>query len=129
MNDSSRTLVLIIAVFTGVSGILQMLMPSLVLKAVGADITTSTTHFFAIIGMFMALFSGLMIHVVYSEKPNPDAVLWCALQKLGAFVAVGLGIMNEVFSLLAIGIALFDLFSGLLFFYYYKTILEAHEVA
>jgi hypothetical protein len=78
--------------------------------------------------MFMALFGGLMLHAIYSAHPNRVAILWCALQKLGAFVAVGLGIFNDIFSIMAGAVALFDLFSGLLFLYYLKT-LKASETA
>lgn len=84
-------------------------------------------HFFAIVGMFMALFGGMMLHAVYSAYPNKVAILWASFQKLGAFAAVGLGILNEIFSPIAAGVAFFDLFSGLLFLYYLRT-LRSHEV-
>lgn len=84
-------------------------------------------HFFAIVGMFMALFGGMMLHAVYSAYPNEVVVLWAAFQKLGAFAAVGLGILHEVFSPIAAGVALFDLFSGLLFLYYLRS-LRSHEI-
>jgi hypothetical protein len=49
-------------------------------------------------------------------------VFWSALQKLGAFVAVTLGVLNGLFSWMALSVAVFDLFSGLLFLYYMKTL-------
>jgi len=128
MRLSIRLLVLIISVMTCISGMMQMLNPGFVLNFIGAEITPASSHFFGIVGMFMTLFGGLMIHALYSVHPNRVAVFWCALQKLGAFVAVGLGIINEVFSMIAAGVAFFDLFSGLLFLYYLKT-LKSGETA
>lgn len=121
-------MLLIISVLTIISGIVQVFAPAFVLHFVGAEVTPTTAHFFGIVGMFMALFGGLMLHSLYSEHPNQVAVLWCAFQKLGAFVAVGLGIFNDIFSIMAAVVAIFDLFSGLLFLYYFKT-LKVRETA
>lgn len=128
MRLSLRLIVLIISVLTCLSGLVQMINPGFVLNFIGAEITPASAHFFGIVGMFMTLFGGLMIHALYSVHPNQVAVLWCALQKLGAFVAVGLGIIHEVFSMMAAGVAVFDLFSGILFLYYLKT-LQSGETA
>ncbi len=128
MKFSIRLLVLLISVLTFLSGMVQMIAPAFVLHFVGAEVTPTAAHFFGIVGMFMALFGGLMGHALYSAHPNRVAVLWCALQKLGAFVAVSLGIINDVFSMMALGVALFDLLSGILFFYYLKT-LKTSEAA
>jgi hypothetical protein len=115
-----RLVVLIISVATILSGLVQMIVPGFVLNFVGAQITPTTSHFFAIIGMFMTLFGCLMVHTIYNVMSNPSTVLWCALQKLGASVAVFLGIFHRIFSAPAAGVALFDLCSGILFFYYIK---------
>ena len=55
---------------------------------------------------------------------NPEAMI-SALQKLGAFVAVSLGVWRGLFSVLALGVAGFDLFSGVLFLWYWLTIRSA----
>ncbi len=120
MNKYLNVIVILISLATILSGLTQLIMPGFVLAFIGASITDTTSHFFAIIGMFMALFGGLMLHAVYSAQPQKPAILWCAFQKLGAFVAVGLGIISGIFSPIAAGVALFDLFSGLLFLYYLK---------
>jgi hypothetical protein len=125
MKISIRLLVLIISVLTLISGMVQVIAPAFVLHFVGAEVTPTAAHFFGIVGMFMALFGGLMIHALYSVHTNEVAVLWCALQKLGAFVAVGLGIFHDIFSIMAAAVALFDLFSGLLFLYYLKTLKDS----
>ena len=122
MNKFLNLIVIVISFATILSGLSQLIMPGFVLAFIGATITETSSHFFAIIGMFMALFGGLMLHAVYSAQPQKPAILWCAFQKLGAFVAVGLGIINGIFMPIAAGVALFDLFSGLLFLYYLKKI-------
>lgn len=96
-------------------------MPGFVLGIIGASVTPTSSHFFAIVGMFMALFGGLMLHAIYSATPQRPAILWCAFQKLGAFAAVSLGVFSGVFSALAMAVAIFDLVSGFLFLYYLKT--------
>jgi len=115
-------IVVLISAATVLSGGLQVLAPAFVLRLVGAEITPTTSHFFAIIGMFMFLFGGLMLHTVYSARSSRVPVLWCALQKIGACIAVGIGIYNGLFSMMAAGVALFDLLSGLLFLYYHTTL-------
>ena len=120
LNKYLNLIVIVISLVTILSGLSQVFMPSFVLELIGAETSLTTSHFFAIIGMFMALFGCLMLHAIYSTHTSLEAVLWCALQKLGAFVAVTLGVFNGIFSPLALGVALFDLFSGLLFLYYLK---------
>lgn len=125
MKKYIHSIVIIISVATVLSGLTQVFAPGFVLNFVGAEVTATSAHFFGIVGMFMGLFGGLMLHALYHEHPNQVAILWCAFQKLGAFVAVGLGIFHDIFSLMAAGVALFDLFSGLLFLYYLKTLKDS----
>lgn len=120
MHRFLNLIVLLISLATILSGLTQLVMPRFVLNVIGANIDDTSAHFFAIIGMFMALFGGLMLHAVYSATPQRPAILWCAFQKLGAFAAVGLGIINGIFMPIAAAVALFDLFSGLFFLYYLK---------
>ncbi len=120
MKRYIQPLVLIISVVTVLSGITQMLKPDFVLRFVGGEITPTTIHFFAIIGMFMMLFGGLMIQTIYSTGKGTAAILWCALQKLGASIAVFIGIAKGLFEFQAGAVALFDLLSALIFLYYLK---------
>ncbi|MEX2592904.1 MAG: patatin [Anditalea sp.] len=120
MKKYLNLFVVIISVVTILSGLAQVVMPAFVLNFIGAETSPTSSHLFGIVGMFMALFGGLMLHTVYSAQTSKEAVLWCAFQKLGAFVAVSLGIINGLFAFIAIGVALFDLFSGILFIYYLK---------
>ncbi len=108
-----------IAAITVLSGLLQMVRPQWVLALVGGDIAPASNHFFAIVGMFMVLFGAMLWQALAAERPQPIPVFWCGLQKLGATAAVGLGVSRDLFSWLALGVAGFDLFSGILILLYW----------
>jgi len=122
MKKYLRLTILLISIATLLSGGLQLFEPGIVLNFVGVGIDTSTKQLFATIGMFMFLFGAMMIHALYNEENNRVVIFWSALQKLGASLAVFIGILKGVFISLTAGIAIFDLLSGLLFFYYLKTL-------
>jgi uncharacterized protein YjeT (DUF2065 family) len=110
---------IVIAAVTVLSGLLQMVLPGLVLKIVSAQATPTTQHFFAIIGMFMMLFGGALLQVLFSPEPQTVVVLWVGLQKFGASIPVSLGVFRLIFSPFALLIAGFDLLSGLLILWYW----------
>lgn len=118
--------IVIISVITVVSGLTQLFMPRFVLGFIGAETAAPAAHFFRIVGMFMALFGGLLLHTVYSAAPGSTAVIWCALQKLGAAAMVGIAVQSGLFSTLALGVAAFDLISAFLLFAYFND-LRKHE--
>ncbi len=120
--------ILIISFITLISGITQLFFPEFVLKMTGAEVSETSSHFFATIGMFMILFAGLMIQTVYSKDTGSAAIFWSAMQKLGAGIAVIAGILKGLFALQAAPVAGFDLLSGILFFYYlqYRKRNEGH---
>jgi len=117
-----RIINLAIAILTILSGLLQIIAPAFVLKMVGVEITPTTCQLFATIGMFMLMFGGLMVHALYSAQQNNAAVLWAALQKLGASLAVFIGIYHRLFSPVAASVASFDLVSFILLIVYYRNI-------
>jgi len=117
-----KPIIIIISIVTVVSGILQVISPGFVLNVIGAEITPTTKHFFAIVGMFMTLFGGMMLHALYSVNTNQAAVLWASFQKLGAAMAVGLGIFYGIFNWLALSVGLFDLISAFIFLRYYRSL-------
>ena len=121
MKKNSKLIILLISFITICSGLLQVSSPGFVLNSIGAEITHTTKLFFAIIGMFMALFGGMMIQTLYSANRNDAAILWASFQKLGAALAVGLGIYFKIFNWFALSVAVFDLLSGLLFLRYYQA--------
>ncbi|MEX0789565.1 MAG: patatin [Actinomycetota bacterium] len=107
-----------IAAITMVSGAAQLVLPGFVLDLLAAESTPTTRHFFAIVGMFMFLFGGMLLHGL-RVSPRPDVILlWASLQKFGAAAAVGIGVGRGVFSALALLVAGFDLLSGALIFWY-----------
>jgi hypothetical protein len=111
-----------IAVITIFSGLVQMIAPGFELRLLAADVTATSRHFFAIVGMFMILFGGALLHALCSPTHHPIVVLWTALQKFGAFAAVGLGVLHHIFSSLALFVAIFDLLSGVLMLWYWREI-------
>jgi len=106
-----------IGAVTMLTGAVQMACPAFVLNVVGGETGPASTHFFAIVGMFMALFGGLALHGVFSG--SAPALFWSGLQKLGAVAAVALGIRHGVFLPVATPVAVFDLVSGLLILLYW----------
>lgn len=115
-------MLLLIALTTLFSGAMQAVAPAFVLGFVGAAIDDTTCQFFATIGMFMFLFGGMMVHALYHEDSNRAAIVWSALQKLGASVAVSIGIFKGVFEPIAGLVAAFDFVSAILFFIYLKSL-------
>jgi hypothetical protein len=107
-----------IAAITIVTGFVQMLRPDLVLGIIGADTNPAPRHFFGIVGMFMVLFGGMLLHALFDAGHHRIVVLWSGLQKVAASGAVALGVWNGIFSTLALGVAGFDLFSGAVIFLY-----------
>jgi hypothetical protein len=119
------TLVAAIAAVTIVSGLAQMLAPRFVLCLIGGEITPASAHFFGIVGMFMLLFGGALLHEVLSSPAQPIVALWAALQKFGAVAGVVLGVARGIFSPLALAVSGFDLVSALIIFAYWSRIRKA----
>ena len=126
MKKYIKITVVIISFITVASGLMQLGFPAFVLKNVGIEGTATNTQLFATIGMFMIMFGGLVIHGVYSPYQNKVIILWASFQKLGASIAVGIGILHHIFNFASGGVALFDLCSGIIFLYYYQC-LKADE--
>jgi hypothetical protein len=116
---------LAIAAITVASGLGQIVAPQLVLRIVGADTAPAAAHFFAIIGMFMALFGGLLWQALRAPVPILPALFWASLQKLGAAAAVAIGVRRGLFGSVALLIAAFDLGSGVLALWYWQRVRRA----
>lgn len=115
-----------IAALTVLSGLIQMIRPQWILAIVGAVSTPTSQHFFGIVGMFMVLFGGLLWQALAADRPQRLPLFWCGLQKLGASIAVGLGVANELFSWFAMTVAGFDLFSGVLILAYWWVVRDSN---
>jgi predicted acylesterase/phospholipase RssA len=118
-----------ISIATVVSGAVQLVAPGFELGFLRAESTPTSRHFFGIIGMFMVLFGGLLLHALVRPKENPAAFVWAGLQKLGACAAVSLGVARGLFSPLALGVAGFDLVSGVLVLGYLGLMRRSERLA
>lgn len=103
-----------IGAITALSGAVQIAVPGWELALLNSQDTAATRHLFATVGMFMVLFGGLLLHALRADAGLRFALLWTSLQKFGAAVAVTIGVISGVFSGLALGVAVFDLASGLI---------------
>ena len=121
-KDWLFVLLLLIAASTAVTGCVQVIAPGFILRLLSAEVTITSRHFFAIVGMFMVLFGGATLHALLSFKHHPVVILWSSFQKFGASGAVALGVQRGVFSSLAIIVAVIDLLSGVLAFWYWLRI-------
>ena len=126
-KDWLFVLLLLIAASTAVTGSVQVIAPRFILRLLSAEVTITSRHFFAIVGMFMVLFGGATLHALLSFKHHPVVILWSSFQKFGASGAVALGVQRGVFSSLAIIVAVIDLLSGLLAFWYWRRIKRENE--
>jgi hypothetical protein len=115
-----RRALIAVSALTVVSGAVQALAPARLLRALMAQDDAAARHFFATIGMFMVVVGGGLLNALLRPGRQPIIVFWAALQKLGAAVAVGLGVKRRIFSPLALGVAFFDLLSGLLAAEYWR---------
>ena len=115
-------ILLFIAVATNLSGLVLIFAAPSILKLLQAEHDKTSSYFFAVVGMFMFLFGGLLYRSLINKKGQREPIFWCTLQKFGASIAIGLGVYNAVFSSLAIGVAVFDLLSGILLFIYLKNL-------
>ncbi len=123
MSDSllRRTLIAISAL-TVVSGAVQALAPRRLLRSLMVEDDATTRHLFGTIGMFMVIVGGGLLNALLRPGRDPVIVFWAAAQKIGAFLAVGIGVRRRIFSPLALGVAFFDLLSGLLAAAYWRRI-------
>ena len=122
-----KKILILIALLTIISGGIQILVPQFVLNLIGGEVTPTTRHFFGIVGMFMVLFGGLLFHALSGDRHLPEAILWCGLQKFGAAIAVTLGFGRGLISWLALGVAGFDLLSGVLIMIWWYSMLSGKQ--
>jgi uncharacterized protein YjeT (DUF2065 family) len=115
MNDALiRLALIVIAAVTVVSGLTQMVVPAFVLDMIGSDTSAPSQHLFRTVGMFMAITGAMFLQSLLGWSKEPAIPLWIGVQKVAAAALVGWGIMRGLFGPLAIGVAAFDLFTGLL---------------
>ena len=117
MNDSLlRLALLLIGAITVVSGLAQLLAPGFVLAIIGGDTAPAATQGFATVGMFMVVTGAMLVQDLWRRSGEPTVPFWIGVQKVAAAALVGLGVMRGLFAPLALGVAAFDLLSGVLAF-------------
>lgn len=115
-------LTIVIAATTIAAGVVQIAAPGFVLDLLDASSTPSTRHFFAIVGMFMGVIGGALLHALLMPGDHRVLLTWAAVQKFGAFVAVSVGVINDIFSGLGIAVALNDLLSAGVILWYLRSL-------
>jgi len=111
-------LLVIISVTTLISGVVQIFNPAFILRLISAEVTPTTGQLFATVGMFMALFGGMLLQVLISKRYVKSVFLWAGLQKIGASIAVPIGFCRHLFGTFGLGVAAFDFLYGILIFVY-----------
>ncbi|WP_426998664.1 hypothetical protein [Pseudarthrobacter sp. N5] len=120
--DPFRAVLAAIAVVTVVSGSAQIPFGAGILTLLGAGPTPAATQLFATVGMFMVVVGGLLLHTLLLPRPAREAVLWCGIQKAGAFAAVGIAVLNGIFAPVALAVAFFDLATAVLLLLYWRRL-------
>ena len=105
-----RTALVGIGAVTAATGALQAAAPALTLGPLGADDSPAARHFFGTVGMFMVCTGSLAA----ANADDPGTALMTAGQKLGAAVAVAIGVRRGLLSPLALAVAAIDGLSGAL---------------
>jgi len=123
MNDAlMRLLLIIISGITVVSGAAQLFFGEAILNIIAYSASPDATHLFATVGMFMVVTGGLFFHSLVTRTGERVVSIWIAVQKLAAAVLVTLAWKNGIFAPLSLGVAGFDLFTGILAFLFWKRL-------
>lgn len=123
MNDAAlRLLLILVAAITLFSGTAQLLAPDRVLSLVAPEAAPAEAHFFRTVGMFMLITGAMFLQSLLQRTDAPAIPLWIAVQKLLAAVLVFIGWQNGYFLWLALGVAAFDLASGVLALLFWRRI-------
>ena len=114
MNDALlRLLLLCVAAITAVSGLVQWVIPASVLGLFTASEPLSA-HLFRTVGMFMLITGAMFAQSLWHRSTEPAIPLWIGAQKLFAAWLVTQAVIVGLFAPLALGVAGFDLLSGIL---------------
>lgn len=123
MNDTFiRLALIVIAGITILSGAAQMAAPATMLNIIGSESSTPVQHTFTTVGMFMVITGAMFLQSLLRRSTEPAIPLWIGVQKILAAALVAWGVSRGVFGSLAMGVAGFDLASGLLAFLFLSRI-------
>jgi hypothetical protein len=111
-----------IGAITVLTGATQALLPGPMLRMLKVDNSPATRQLFGTVGMFMVIVGGLMVGGMRRPGSAREVAFWAGGQKLGAAVAVALGVKRSVFAKRALLVAGFDFASGLLAIDYWRRL-------
>jgi hypothetical protein len=108
-----RTAAIAIGGATALSGLGLIIAPRQVLWMLGAGRSEPAPFLFRIIGMFMAVSGGLLMD---GARPRPTpangagrvALRWAMVAKIGAAIAIGVGVRSKRFGKQGLALAAFD---------------------
>lgn len=125
MSDRAlRRALMAIAGLTAATGAGQAVRPGMSLRLLTSEDDATARHFFGTVGMFMVVVGGGLLSTLVRPVADPVVLFWSAVQKVGASVAVGLGVWRRLLAPGALVVALFDLFSGALILVYRRRVRE-----
>ena len=119
-EELERRALIGIAAVTVATGAQQAALPGISLRVLRVADAPSTRHFFGTVGMFMVVCGGTLLDALLRRSDDPGPPFWAGMQKLGAVVAVGLGVRRGLMAPLALPVAVFDLVSALLALDYWR---------
>jgi hypothetical protein len=123
MNDALlRLILIIIALITVVSGATQLVAGTTVLGFITPSTTNAEVHLFGTVGMFMLITGAMFAQSLIQRTDAPAISLWIAVQKFAAAVLVFVGWLHGYFLWLALGVAAFDFFTGILAFLFWRRL-------
>jgi hypothetical protein len=123
MNDALlRLTLMIIAAITVLSGATQMVAGQFVLDIIATSATGPEVHLFQTVGMFMVITGSMFLQSLISRTDAPAISFWIAVQKFAAAVLVLIAFIKGYFIWLALGVAVFDAFTGFLAILFWKRL-------
>lgn len=124
MTGREARLAVGIGVLTAASGAGLVVAPRLVLRILGAGRRGSGPFFLQVVGMFMMMSGGLLADGCRTDPPSRIALRWACFGKLGAAVAMTLGVRSGRLGRIAVPVAAFDGLSAALLA---KLLLDARD--
>jgi hypothetical protein len=117
-HNSMRAGLRAVAGLTAASGALQMVKPGLVLGELSPDHSPMTRQLFATVGMFMTVAGAILHRTLAADEPDRSLLGWTAVEKMGAALAVSVGVRRRLFARRALLVAAFDFASGVACLFY-----------
>ncbi|MEO9824869.1 MAG: hypothetical protein ABJF50_10695 [Paracoccaceae bacterium] len=115
MNDALiRLALIVIAAITLISGATQMFAGEFILGIIATSATGPEVHLFQTVGMFMVITGAMFLQSLLLRTDAPAISLWISVQKFAAAILVLVAYLKGYFIWLALGVAIFDAFTGLL---------------